>query len=65
MVVLVNFKNEADPIKSGHKIFPIIPLWELYVAMETRVRIQSGQNPIALQIKFGCDRPTGCRDIHV
>ena len=22
-------------------------------------------NPIMLKIKFGCDRPTGCRDIHV
>ena len=22
-------------------------------------------NPMMLQIKFGCDRPTGCRDIHV
>ena len=29
------------------KAFPIITLWELSVAMETRVPIQSGQKPIA------------------
>ena len=30
--------------KSANKIFPIITLWELSVAMETRVPIRSGQN---------------------
>ena len=40
MVVLVTCKNE-DPIKkgamSGYNICPIITLWEISVAMETRV----------------------------
>ena len=50
-------------IKSGDTIFTIITLWELSVAMETRVLIRSGQKPNAanppppmmIQIKFGCD----------
>ena len=54
-------------------VFPIITLWELSVAMETRVPIRPGPKPNAafpptptmLQIKFGCDWPTGLRDIHV
>ena len=29
------------------KVFPIISLWELYVAMATRVPIQSAQKPYA------------------
>ena len=46
MVDLVSCKNKEEPIKnegvkSGHKIFPIITLWELSVAMETRVLIRS------------------------
>ena len=32
----------------GHKIFPIITLWELSVAMETRVLIRSYQKPNAV-----------------
>ena len=44
MDVLVTCKYEEDPIKnegvkSVHSIFPIITLWELSVAMETRVPI--------------------------
>ena len=35
MIVLITCKNEEDPIKSCHKIFPIKTLWELSVAMET------------------------------
>ena len=46
MDVLVTCKYEEDLIKikrqSGHNIFPIISLWELSVAMETRVLIRSG-----------------------
>ena len=30
---------------SGHKVFPITTLWELSVAMETRVLIWSGPKP--------------------
>ena len=48
MDVLVTCKNKEDPIKSGHKIFPIITLWELSVAMETRVLIRSGPKLIAV-----------------
>ena len=36
MVVLVTCKNEENPIKNGG---PIIALWELSVAMETRLMI--------------------------
>ena len=54
-------------------VFPIITLWELSVAMETRVPIGPGPKPNAaffptptmLQIKFVCDRSAGLRDIHV
>ena len=31
----------------GHNIFPIITLWELSVAMDTRVAIRSGPKPNA------------------
>ena len=34
-------------IKSGNTVFAIITLWELSVAMETRVLIQSGPKPYA------------------
>ena len=41
MDVLVSCENQEDPIKkeraSVHNIFPIITLWELSVAIETRV----------------------------
>ena len=52
--VLVTCKNEEDPIKNesatvfDHKIFPIIALWELFVAMETRIPIRTGPKPIAI-----------------
>ena len=44
MIVLVNCKNEDDQIKTeGARVLtrfsPIITLWELFVAMETRVLI--------------------------
>ena len=35
-------------VYGGHKIFPIITLWELSVAMETRVLIQSSPKPNAV-----------------
>ena len=44
IAVPVTCKNEYDPIKNG-KIFPIITLWELSVAMETRVLIRSCPKP--------------------
>ena len=52
MDVLVTCKYEEDPIKnegakSGHNILPIITLWELSVAMDTRVPIRSGPKPNA------------------
>ena len=53
MDVLVTCKYEEDPIKnegaslSGHNIFPIVTLWELSVAMDTRVPIRSGPKPNA------------------
>ena len=52
MDALVTCKNEEYPIKnegakSGHKIFPIITVWLLPVAMETRVLIRSGPKPYA------------------
>ena len=53
MDVLVTCKYEEDPIKterrySGHNIFPIITLRELFVAMETRVPILPGPKPNAI-----------------
>ena len=55
------------------KIFPNITLWELSVAMETRVLIRYGPKPNAanplppmmLKMKFDYDPPAGLRDIHV
>ena len=47
-------------------------LWELSVAMETSSDLiwpkpfySLSPNPMMLQVKFGCDWPTGFRDIHV
>ena len=49
MVDLVTCKNEEDPIKiEGDKIFPIITLLELSVAMETGGLNQSGPKPYAI-----------------
>ena len=52
MDVLVTCKYEEDPIKNeGARVvttfFPIITLWELSVAMDTRVLIRSGPKPNA------------------
>ena len=51
MPVQVTCKFEEDPIKnkgaSVHNIFPTISLWELLVAIETSVLIQSAQKPYA------------------
>ena len=49
MNVFVTCKYEEDPIKNeGARVFttftPIITLWGLSVAMDTRVPIRSGQN---------------------
>ena len=59
MTVLVICKNKEDPSKNeGARVvtrfFPIINLWELSVAIETRVLIRSGPKPYAamLQMKF-------------
>ena len=51
MNVLVTCKYEEDPIKNeGARadIFPIITLWELFVAIETRVPILPGPKPNAI-----------------
>ena len=53
MDVLVTCKYEEDPIKNegarvDTNIFPIITLWELSVAMETRVPILPGPKPNAI-----------------
>ena len=49
--VLVTCKYEEDPIKNEGarvvNIFPILTLWELSVAMATRVLIRSGPKPNA------------------
>ena len=47
MVVLLTYKNEEDPIKTERarvltRCSPILTLWELSVAMETRVPIRCG-----------------------
>ena len=51
MDVLVTCKYEEDLIKNeGARVlttFPIITLWELSVAMDTRVPIRSGPKPNA------------------
>ena len=52
MVVLLTCKNEEDPIKNKGdgaltRYTPIITLYELSVAMGTRVLIRSGPKPNA------------------
>ena len=52
MDILVTCKYEKDPIKNeGARVFttfsPIITLWELSVAMDTRLLIRSGPKPNA------------------
>ena len=46
IAVIVTCKNKEDPMITGraHKIFHIITLWELSVAMETRDRSDLAQN---------------------
>ena len=49
MVALVFYKYKEEPIKNEEArlvtgFFPIITLWELSVAMETRILIQSSPN---------------------
>ena len=76
MYVIVTCKYKKDPIKKQPRkrddaLFPIITLWELFVAMETRVLIWSAPKcslfptPMMLQIKFDCNRPAGLGDSHV
>ena len=52
MDVLVTCKYEEDPIKNeGARVdttFPNYNLWELFVAMETRVPILPGPKPNAI-----------------
>ena len=50
MHVLVTCKNKKDRVKNSREkvetsFFPIISQWEISVAMETRVLIQSGPKP--------------------
>ena len=50
--VIITCKYEKDKMKnsrekSGNTVFPIVTLWELSVAMETRVLIRSGSKPNA------------------
>ena len=52
MVVLVTCKNKEEPIKNEvarvvTRFSPIITLWELSVAMETKVLIGSDPKPNA------------------
>ena len=61
MVVLVTCKYEEDPIKmkalACSQRFPIIALWKLSVAMDTRVLIRSGSKPnAAFPSTQGCFR---------
>ena len=66
-------RSKMKAPKSVHNFFAIIPLSEQSVVMETRLLIRSDQKPNAafshtpmmLQIKFDCDRPSGCGDIHL
>ena len=65
-------KKKKKTRKGEDIIFPIISLWELSVAMETRVLIQSAPKPYAafpppqmLHLKFDQDWPTGFKDIQV
>ena len=56
-----------------HSFSPLKPYGSFLLPWKARVLIRSGPKPydslspnqMMLQIKFGCDRPTGCRDIHV
>ena len=66
-VILVTCKYEEDPIKNeGARVlttfYHIITIWELSVAMETRVPTRSGPKPNAA---FWLYRPAGCGDIYV
>ena len=51
MHVLVTCKYKKDRIKNNREkvdiVFPIISQWEISVAMETTVLIQSAPNPYA------------------
>ena len=69
MHVLVTCKYKKDgikkqPRKGGDIVFPIISQWGLFVAMETRVLIQSAPKPYAA-FPTPQDWPTGFRDIQV
>ena len=68
MVVLLTCKYEADPIKMKAleclQDFLHYNLWELSVAMETRVPIRFGTKTNQ-PFPFGFDLPFGCGDIHV
>ena len=56
MDILVTCKYEEDLIKNKalelSQHFPIISLWEISVAMETRVLILSGPKPYAYKISL-------------
>ena len=73
-VVTCKYKKGSDqkqPRKGGDIVFPIISQWDLSVAMETRVLIQSAPKlyaafsptPVMLHIKFDQDWPAGFKDI--
>ena len=52
MIVLVTYKNKEEQMKMKDlewaQDFPILTLWELSVAMETRVLIRSYPKPYAV-----------------
>ena len=66
---IVTCKYEKDLIKKSRKLddtlFPIMTLWELSVAMDTRVLTWSAPTPMMLQTNFDCNRPAGLLDIHI
>ena len=77
MVVLVTCKNKEERIKNEGarvitKFSPIITLWELSVAIETRALIRCGPklmqpipHPNDAPDKFDYHPPAGLKDIYV
>ena len=77
MDVLVTYMYEEDPIKNeGVRVFttfsPLKPYGSYLLPWKPEFQSDLAQNlmplsptPMMLQIKFGCDRPAGCGNIHV
>ena len=62
MVVLITYKKKKIESKLNHKVFHIISLWELSVAMETssdlnwpEITCILSPTPMMPQIKFDCN----------